>query len=608
VCRWAAPACASLKPGYVFSAPPTARRCRRCTRTAQGCQLLLTLSGEKPAIVGWANTTKTTLGDVEQSLITSLRPEIIPVVAVEGRADESAGPAKVFISYSRKDMAFADRLAAALKARGFAATIDRAEIYAFEEWWPRIETLVAGADTVIFVISHDSIASEVALKEIAFAASLNKRLAPIIWRRVDETALPQALARLNFIYFDDEMQFETSADRLAEALNTDILWIRQHTEYGEAAWRWSTAGRPSGLLLHSPTLEVAEHWISSRPRGAPEPTDAVRAFVVASRQGVRSAQRLRQLARSSIFTLMAIVILGLVGWINQAFILEQWRWYWTVRPFLSANISPYVLTPAAERMLKPKDIFRECLPEQQDKNYCPDMVAIPAGSFMMGAPQGEKDSDSTEEPLHAVTIDKPFAISKSELTFAAWDTCVAYGDCPRGLPDSGFGRNRQPVINATWDDAQKYVAWLSKITGKPYRLLSEAEYEYATRAGTTTAYPWGDQIGKNNANCDGCGSQWDNKQTAPVGSFAANAFGLYDMVGNVIAWVADCAHDNYAGAPTDGAAWIGAGNCDRNRRVLRGGAWDLVPLFLRSANRFRYAADDRTNSSGIRVGRTLLAP
>ena len=128
---------------------------------------------------------------------------------------------------------------------------------------------------------------------------------------------------------------------------------------------------------------------------------------------------------------------------------------------------------------------------------------------------------------------KPFAVSKFEVTFDDWDACVAYGDCNPVVRDSGWGRGRQPVINVTWDDAQRYVAWLSRMTGRTYRLLSEAEWEYAARAGTQTAYSWGDEIGKGNANCHGCGSQWDRRQTAPVGSFAANAFGLYDMLGNV---------------------------------------------------------------------------
>jgi hypothetical protein len=149
--------------------------------------------------------------------------------------------AKVFISYSRKDMAFADRLETALKARGFEPLIDRTEIYAFEEWWTRIEALITRADTVVFVLSPDAVASDVARREVTFAASLNKRFAPIAWRRVDDKDVPEALAKLNFIFFDDQARFEQSADRLAEALNTDISWIRQHTKFGEQARRWSQA-------------------------------------------------------------------------------------------------------------------------------------------------------------------------------------------------------------------------------------------------------------------------------------------------------------------------------------------------------------------------------
>ena len=154
----------------------------------------------------------------------------------------------------------------------------------------------------------------------------------------------------------------------------------------------------------------------------------------------------------------------------------------------------------------------------------------------------------------------------------------------------------------TWNDAQRYVAWLAKVTGKPYRLLGEAEYEYAARAGTQTAYPWGDDIGKGNANCDGCGSQWDNDQTAPVGSFAANEFGLYDMVGNVWEWVQDCYHSNYNGAPADGSAWT-AGDCSRH--VVRGGSWSTIhrPSVRQTAT--GPPPDDRNHGLGFRVARML---
>jgi formylglycine-generating enzyme required for sulfatase activity len=253
------------------------------------------------------------------------------------------------------------------------------------------------------------------------------------------------------------------------------------------------------------------------------------------------------------------------------------------------------------------------------------MIVVPAGSFVMGSPPSEKEDSQhnvtvkpfggalgglapkTGEEQHNVTVAKPFAVSKFELTFDEWDTCVANGDCTWHPSDSGWGRGQQPVINVSWDDAQQYVAWLAKVTGKAYRLLSEAEYEYAARAGTQTTYPWGDDIGKNNANCAGCGSQWDNRQTAPVGSFSANKFGLYDMVGNVWEWVEDCYHADYNGAPQDGSARTEAADC--SRRVVRGGGWYITPDYLRSAHRdWDQPALGRRFDMGFRVGRTLIAP
>ena len=158
----------------------------------------------------------------------------------------------------------------------------------------------------------------------------------------------------------------------------------------------------------------------------------------------------------------------------------------------------------------------------------------------------------------------------------------------------------------TWDDAQQYVAWLSQMAGKPYRLLTEAEYEYAARAGTQTAYPWGGELGKNNAVCDGCGSQWDRKRPAPVGSLAPNQFGLYDMVGNVFEWVEDVYHADYNGAPNDGSKWAEGGIS--GYRVVRSGAWISAPAatVVSSAHRNGNPTDNRFgNVLGFRVARTL---
>lgn len=260
-----------------------------------------------------------------------------------------------------------------------------------------------------------------------------------------------------------------------------------------------------------------------------------------------------------------------------------------------------VLSAAQEQALKPGQSFKECA------QNCPEMVVLPASSFTMGSPPTEQGSSEVERPQHKVTITKPFAVSKYELTFADWDACVAGGGCNGFEPnDQGWGRGQQPVINVDWDDAQAYVAWLSLVTGKTYRLLSEAEYEYAARAGATTVYPWGDDIKLNAqamANCRGCGSRWDANRAGPVGSFPPNNFGLYDMVGNVAEWMQDCAHSNYNGAPTDGSAWITGGDC--KSRMVRGGSWDGSIASLRSAARFGGSTDDRVNFLGFRVARTL---
>ncbi len=208
----------------------------------------------------------------------------------------------------------------------------------------------------------------------------------------------------------------------------------------------------------------------------------------------------------------------------------------------------------------------------------PEMVEIPAGRFKMGCVA--RGCGNNERPAHEVTV-KAFALSKYEVTFEEYDLFTDMTGRERA-DDRGFGRGRRPVINITWEDAVAYAAWLSEQTGKSYRLPSEAEWEYAARAGTVTRFSWGNDAGRNRANCNGCGSEWDNEQTAPVGSFAANGWGLYDMHGNVWEWTQDCYNNRYAGAPTDGSAWE-SGIC--SVRVLRGGAWYIDPWFLRSSYR-----------------------
>ena len=248
----------------------------------------------------------------------------------------------------------------------------------------------------------------------------------------------------------------------------------------------------------------------------------------------------------------------------------------------------------------PKDgeKFRDCA-------ECPELVVVPAGAFVMGSPPHEEGRDDDEGRERRVTIEKSFAVGVHEVTFAAWDACVAQGGCNGHRPqDKGWGRGDQPVIFVSWKDARAYAGWLSRRTGKGYRLLTESEWEYVARAGkrTRTRYAWGDAIGSGRANCESCGSRWDDKRTAPVGSFPPNDFGVHDMHGNVSEWVEDCWSPRYAEAPKDGTA-LDPESCEK--RVLRGGAWNWGPTSLRSANRSRSEPGTRSPNFGFRVARTL---
>ncbi|CAK0771690.1 formylglycine-generating enzyme [uncultured Gammaproteobacteria bacterium] len=250
-----------------------------------------------------------------------------------------------------------------------------------------------------------------------------------------------------------------------------------------------------------------------------------------------------------------------------------------------------------------KSVFRDFLADGADCPECPELVMISRGSFTMGSPANEPERSSGEGPQHRVTIGYSLAAGKYAVTFAEWDACVAGGGCNGYRPeDQGWGRGRRPVIHVSWNDAQAYVQWLSRKTGQRYRLLSESEWEYVARAGTTTTYWWGNDVGRNNANCAGCGSQWDNKQTAPVGSFAPNAFGLYDTAGNVWQWVEDCYEGNYQNLPTDDKASTSE-KCEY--RVGRGGSWLSYPRYLRAAYRNGLTPGHFYNSLGFRVARTF---
>jgi formylglycine-generating enzyme required for sulfatase activity len=482
---------------------------------------------------------------------------------------DAAHPVKtrVFLSYSRNDGIFVHRLAKALAARGYEPDFDQSSfdpanittgISAEDDWWRRLQDMIAAADVMVFVVSPDSAASKVCDEEIAYARGIGKRVIPILRRPIDFAKAPPRLAALNIkIQFleDSDPAFDVNLAELCAALDVDVDW---HRESRRLAVRWDQRGRPDDLLVTTADIRAIGNLLE-------RPSPILVQLRDKSPARLDSETRLRRRMQTALSFLLVGVIVGLVGWINQQFIKEQWRWYTVTRPYMLSHIRPSVLSTQAERALKPGDSFKEC------RTDCPVMIVVPGGSFIMGSPESERGRNSREEPRHQVTIANPLAKSKYELRFADWDACAAYGNCDPDIEDSGFGLGDQPVINVNWNDAQRYAAWLSQMTGKTYRLLTEAEYEYAARAGAQTAYPWGDEIGTNNADCTSCGSRWDNTRPAPVGSFAPNQFGLYDMVGNTWEWVQDCVHNDYNnGAPTDGSAWIQGGDC--KERVVRGGS------------------------------------
>jgi len=279
--------------------------------------------------------------------------------------------------------------------------------------------------------------------------------------------------------------------------------------------------------------------------------------------------------------------------------------------------------PSETVQLVPGTIFRDC-------RNCPDMVVVPAGSFMMGSASGEDERVQVPrryrgrtEPRHEVTIPTPFAIGRNEVRRVDFARFIqATGRNVQGCwvlsrrgwllrtdlswRNPGFPQSPEdPVVCVSWDDAHAYTYWLSAQTRQSYRLPTESEWEYVARAGTATARSWGEEIGRNFANCRGCGSRWDNNRTAPVRSFPENAFRVHEMLGNAAEWVEDCWHETYNGAPSDGTAWSDE-SCPF--RTFRGGSWLTPPDSVRSAHRNRELPNFRSNFLGFRLARKVPTP
>ena len=365
---------------------------------------------------------------------------------------------KVFVSYSRRDSTdFADELVTGLELAGFAPFLDRHDIAAGEAWEARLGGLIQEADTVVYVVSPELVKSERCGWELDRTLGLSKRLLPAIFKPVPNSEIPERLRRLQFVRFDTGPGFVRPLSQLAEALRQDLDWICEHTRIGEIAGRWQAHDRRELLLLRGEDLTAAQVWADNWKPGAPAITDLMRSFIAASKEAERAQLTKSNAAQRRIIWMQALasvllvsVIIVLVGWINQAYISEQWRWYSITRPYMISKVRPDVLATSQEQALKPLDSLKECATDEQ----CPKMIVIPPGSFMMGSAVEEAGHEPTEAPQHKVTIARPFAVSENDVTFAEWDACATYGDCNPTIPDGGFGRGPQPVINISWADAR----------------------------------------------------------------------------------------------------------------------------------------------------------
>ncbi|MBX3517233.1 MAG: SUMF1/EgtB/PvdO family nonheme iron enzyme [Rhodospirillales bacterium] len=538
--------------------------------------------------------------------------------------DDAPKPISLFYSYSHKDEDLRGKLQehlAVLRRAGLITEWHDRNIDAGSEWSKEIDRNLSTADIVLLLVSPSFIASEYCWSvEVTKALERHERgeavVVPVMLRPCRLSITP--FAKLQAVPKDAKPVTEwpnqdTAFDDIAAKVETLVKRIREERAAAEAS-------RPAPLqkeekaknVSASSTPGVKGTGVERSNESAPQPwREKLRrdAPATATPAPPRQPRRLLWLAGAG----AAVGVLAFLAWLagNKSTIPEQPirdnKAVTESKPAPAVKPAPPAPQPAPSPVtLSAGKSFTDCT------DNCPEMVTLPGGTFLMGSPENETSRYSDEGPQRKVTI-PPFAIGKYEVTFAEWDACFAVGGCNRYRPDDqGWGRDRRPVINVSWRDAQAYVAWLSKVTGKPYRLPTEAEWEYAARAGTTTPFALPPPKGSNDiaakglANCNGCGSHWDGKSTAPVGSFPANAWGLCDLHGNVHEWVEDIWHDSYQRAPVDGSAWTdGEGREPSRYRVIRGGSWYNSPRYLRSAVHFGLGPDIRGANRGFRVARTL---
>lgn len=567
--------------------------------------------------------------------------------------------ADIFISYKREDRARIAPLARALEAAGYTVWWDL-ELIAGQKWSKKIKAELDAAKCVIVAWSNASIAPDRTyvsewVENEADDAHGRGILVPalldpsrIAWTHqkvqfaslvgwegdtahpgfgellegVTQHAGPRArpeeleLAAWNAAESTETAQaFRDFLDAHPGSRFADIARSRA-AELDEAA-SWQALG-------HAPTVGAFAAFLRRFPAGrfADEAEARIRELEATPAGARPIAPPQRRDQRPQPNTPSSMMPAGLPRWAAPVAVagialagLLAWS-PWSLPPAVDGGSTPPALTtpvePESREAVAPSSGQQP--PKAAARVIEPEMVRVPARTFFMGSPSGEAGRDTNEGPQQQISI-AAFEVGKYEVTFDEWDACVAGGGCNGYRPsDEGWGRGRRPVINVSWDDAKSYVNWLNSQTGKRYRLLTEAEWEYAERAGTTTAYFWGSDANAGCAFMNGydatakranpswtavtCDDGYLN--TAPVGAYRSNSFGLYDMTGNVWEWVEDCYRDNLSGQSE--AAYTSE-SC--SSRVVRGGSWDDGPRILRSAYRNLGSPDYRGSYLGFRLASTL---
>lgn len=505
---------------------------------------------------------------------------------------EQTDKLKVFISYSREDLPFAEQLFLSLKERGFEPLLDRHHIDAGEKWKERLHDLIFQSDSLVFVLSKHSARSPICGWEVETAESLGKRMFPVVPSPVGDVNPPLQISELQYIFFYSDPAIPGSSiddgmTKLDRALRMNLAWFREATRMSERTALWIRSRRNRDHLLRGFSLEQAQNWLARVPTDSevsPETLEFLTASAVEDKavkdkrlkteRALRGARTVRK--RIATYAAFALVFISVIAGIHIWLLSEERTWN-TLRIWGLAKLGLYGG------------------PEMIDLATVEDFPA----EFEMES----FDRAAEQNYVNTVHFSKPFAIGRYEITF---DEYGAY-TFDKGLDqpdDRDWGAGLYPIINVSWDDIQGYIDWLKMVTGKPFRLPSESEWEFAARAGTKTEFWWGDEIGENRANCDGCGGRLGGKQTLPVGSFEANAFGLHDTAGNVFEWVEDCWFTAYEKAPSDGSAWL-SDDEDCYWRVIRGGSWSNPPSDLRSASRYINSREVRDELLGFRLAQDL---